>query len=206
MTNDQIAKLEAENGLKQFDLGLDMIRYFLEPGRPFELQPSHLQQLQAEAVRGLVTDPGEFRVGNARITDSAHVPPGPHLVKNLVIEFCEYVNNNLHELTAFQMAAYVMWRLNWIHPFPDGNGRTSRMISYIVLSLRLGHELNGSPAIPAQIQEEKGEYLQALDVADEAVRSGKPPDLDPMIEMLKNYLARQLLSVIENADGGEPMA
>jgi hypothetical protein len=35
------------------------------------------------------------------------------------------------DATAIHLAAYLMWRLNWIHPFADGNGRTARMTSYV---------------------------------------------------------------------------
>ncbi|MBL8221394.1 MAG: Fic family protein, partial [Bryobacterales bacterium] len=31
----------------------------------------------------------------------------------------------------------VMWRLNWIHPFFGGNGRTARSASYLVLCASL---------------------------------------------------------------------
>ncbi len=205
MTDEEIAELEAENGLRQFDLGMTMIEYFLDPQTPFDLQPSHIQSLQKEAVRGLLPNPGEWRHGDVIITGSAHTPPGPHLVKALVTEFCEFINDNLHEKTAFELAAYTMWRLNWIHPFSDGNGRTSRMVSYIVLTLKLGHVLNGSPTIPEQIQQDRTEYISALEVEDQSIRENSDPDLGAMIEMLKNYLARQLLSVIENAQGGESL-
>jgi Fic family protein len=51
----------------------------------------------------------------------------------------------LLQSTPIHLAAYLMWRLNWIHPFADGNGRTSRIISYVVLSIRAGAILPGTP-------------------------------------------------------------
>jgi Fic family protein len=132
-----LAELEVENGLRQFDLAIDIIETFLEPDRPFALRPSVIQRLQSIAVQGIEPYPGEWRKGPARITKSKHIPPDAHLVGFLVQEMCDYVNDNLHEKTAFHLAAYVMWRLNWIHPFADGNGRTSRVTSYIVLCAAL---------------------------------------------------------------------
>ena|ERR1700730_1139675 len=117
-----LARLEIDNGFRQVDLGIDVIRTFLEPDRPFALRPSLIQQLQKVAVEGIVPYPGEWRTGPAKITKSNHIPPDAHLVGYLVQEMCDYVNDNLHEKTAFHLSAYVMWRLNWIHPFPDGNG------------------------------------------------------------------------------------
>ncbi|HET9282483.1 MAG TPA: Fic family protein [Candidatus Angelobacter sp.] len=52
--------------------------------------------------------------------------------------------------SAIHLAAYVIWRLNWIHPFADGNGRTSRALSYLVLCTRLGERLPGTVTIPDQ--------------------------------------------------------
>jgi Fic family protein len=51
---------------------------------------------------------------------------------------CDYVNDQWSVRTALHLAAYVMWRLNWIHPFTDGNGRTSRISSYVILTIKAG--------------------------------------------------------------------
>jgi len=116
---------------------------------------------------------------------------------------CEYVNDNFHVQTAFHLAAYVMWRHNWIHPFADGNGRTSRVLSYVVLSLVTGYVLPGVPTIPEQIQKDRNAYFAALEDADEAWRNGEQLNLDVMEELLMNMLAKQLLSVISSASGKE---
>lgn len=196
--------IEAANGLKQFDLAIDVIRTFLEPDRPFALRPSLIQQLQAVAVEGLQPNPGAWRSGPVAISKSPHQPPPPHVVQFLVTEMCDYVNNNWHERTAFHLAAYVMWRLNWIHPFADGNGRTSRTASYIVLNVKLNLILPGTPAIPQQIQEDRRGYFRALEAADAAFRADESIDVSEMEILLRNMLAKQLLSVIEKA-GGTPL-
>jgi Fic family protein len=152
------------------------------------------------AVQGIEPHPGEWRTGPARITKSKHMPPGAHLVGFLVQEMCDYVNDNLHERTAFHLAAYVMWRLNWIHPFSDGNGRTSRVTSYIVLCAALNALLPGSPSIPQQIQDDRTTYFRALEHADAAYEAGQV-DVSKMEKALRNMLAKQLLSVIEQAGG-----
>ena len=115
--DQRIAELEIQNGFRQFDLALDVIKTFLEPDRPFALRPTLIQQLQKVAVEGVLPYPGDWRTGPAKITKSKHTPPGAHLVATLVQELCDYVNDNWHEMTAFRLAAYVMWKLNWIHPF-----------------------------------------------------------------------------------------
>jgi Fic family protein len=88
--------------------------------------------------------------------------------------------------------------MNWIHPFVDGNGRTSRAVSYLVLCVRLGYVLPGTTTIPEQISRNKNPYYQALEAADKANASGKL-DLAEMEKLLESLLAAQLVSVIDAA-------
>ena len=94
-----------------------------------------------------------------------------------------------------------MWRLNWIHPFADGNGRTSRTASYIVLCAKLKSVLPGSPTIPEQIQADRRAYFAALEAAGAAYRADESVDVSVLETLLRNMLAKQLLSVIEKAAG-----
>jgi Fic family protein len=201
MDEQQKARLEAENGFRQLEQGVEIIKYYLEPGRPFSLRPGLILDLQKIAVEGLEQYPGQWRKTPVAISKSSHQPPGPHLVEGLVTEMCEYLNNSLHVKTAFHLSAYVMWRHNWIHPFGDGNGRTSRVLSYIVLSLTTGYLLPGSPTIPEQIQGDRSGYFKALEAADKAWSNGEKLDISAMEELLTGMLAKQLLSVIDGAAG-----
>lgn len=180
---------------------MEAVAYYLEPNRPFALRPNLIKQLHKIACDGLIPDAGEYRKGQAGITGSRHTPPPPHLVEPLVQEMCDYVNDNLHERPPIHLAAYVMWRLNWIHPFSDGNGRTSRIVSYIVLNLTVGYVLPGSPTIPQQIQADRTAYLDALGKADDVLADTGEMDLSDMEGALRGMLAKQLLSVIERAGG-----
>jgi Fic family protein len=93
-----------------------------------------------------------------------------------------------------------MWRHNWIHPFAGGNGRTSRGVSYLVLSVRLGFVLPGKNTIAQQIEKRRDTYYDALKTADQAEREGKI-DVSQMEELLSNMLGAQLLSVHSQARG-----
>lgn len=116
----------------------------------------------------------------------------------MVEDLCDYVNENWGRRNALHLCAYVMWRLNWIHPFTDGNGRTSRATSYMVLCIRLGYLLPGKNTIPDQIAGDRTPYYRALEAADEALRSGSI-DLTQMEELLSGMLAKQLVAVHEDA-------
>lgn len=124
----QRAELEARNGLLQFDLGKRIIVDGIEEGS-FRLRPSTLLGLHREALQGLTSSAGVWRSGPVKIGKSRHVPPAEHLVAALVEEMCDHVNEQWDEQTPIWLSAYVMWRLNWVHPFTDGNRRTSRVAS-----------------------------------------------------------------------------
>lgn len=206
LISDPIAKAEAEalNGLRQFDAGRALIHTALDRGS-FKLRLSHFLGLQREALAGISSYAGNFRPAGVEIEGSKHQPPGAHLVPELVEELCDYVNDNWAEKSAIHLAAYVMWRLNWIHPFADGNGRTSRVTSYVVLCIRLGSDLPGLPTIPDQITNNRHPYFEALDAADEAWRAGRI-DLSQMEELVSAMLAKQLHGAYTQAGGITPDA
>ena len=114
---------------------------------------------------------------------------------------CDYVNDNWDSQSPLHLSSYVMWRLNWIHPFEDGNGRTSRALSYLVLCVRTGYRLPGATTIPDRISTNKFPYYDALDAADEAWKAGSKTDVSKMEELLGDHLAGQLLEVFNTAKG-----
>jgi Fic family protein len=116
---------------------------------------------------------------------------------------CDYVNEHWDGSSPLHLGAYPMWRLNWIHPFADGNGRTSRIVSYIVLSIRAGAVLPGTPTIPDQIVENRAPYFEALDGADMAWKEDRL-DVSKMEDLLAALLARQLAGFYEAVGGKLP--
>lgn len=198
---DERALREAENALRQFDAVLDLIDEVERDGRPFRLRVSTVQQLHRIALDGLSRYAGNWRPGATEIGLSKHAPPDAHLVAGLMEEMCDWVNENWKSETAINLCAYVMWRLNWIHPFDDGNGRTSRAVSYLVLCAKSGARLPGKLTIPEIIASNKAPYYEALEEIDESV-VGDKCDLSPMADLLEDCLAKQLMEAWEAATTG----
>jgi Fic family protein len=155
------AVAEARNGFRQYDAAIAAIHTALDRGS-FKLRPSLILGLQRAALAGISSYAGNYRPGGVSIEGTKHEPVGAHLVPEMVEDMCDYVNDHWNESTPIHLAAYLMWRLNWIHPFADGNGRTSRIISYVVLSIRAGSVLPGTPTIPDQIVDNRKPYFDAL--------------------------------------------
>ncbi len=92
--------------------------------------------------------------------------------------------------------------MNWVHPFADGNGRTARAVSYVVLSIKLDSLLPGTPTIPEQIAVNKAPYYEALEQADKAWESGVV-DVSALEQLIGSMLAQQLINAAKEADGDE---
>ena len=115
---------------------------------------------------------------------------------------CDYINQNRTAKTPVHLAAYAMWRLNWIHPFFGGNGRTSRAFSYLVLCIGLKFVPPADQKnIPQYIEEDRTPYTEALRAADQAWSEGKL-DLSEMEKLLGDLLSLQLVSLFESGRGG----
>lgn len=199
---DEIARIEARNGVRQTDAVTEMIEYFSHSERKFKLRPSHLLHLHRIALDGLSSYAGNWRPAGIEIKGSRHQPIGAHLVPEEVEQMCDYVNDNWETSTPLHLGAYALWKLNWIHPFTDGNGRTARAFSYLLLCLKLGYRVPGRKTIPDQISRDKDPYYKALEAADkEWVK--KKLDLSVLEKLLADLLAEQLGSVHDEATGAK---
>ncbi len=191
------AEEEARNGLRQFDHGIAIIEQAIQSGTSFRWRPSLIQALHRDALHGLSEFAGNWRPAGVSIAGSRHHPVAASLVPERVEELCDYLNDHMSDKSAIHLSAYTMWRLNWIHPFSDGNGRTSRIFSYVVLSVRLGYILPGTKTIPDQIVANRQPYFDALESADRAWESGTV-DVSQMETLLERLLLNQLSSGLDN--------
>ena len=198
---EERAKLEAENGLKQFDSVVRLVERYLAERWEFKLRLSTILGLHRDALLGIHALAGNFRPSTVEIRGSKHVPPDAWQVPILVEELCDYINDNWEKATALHLCAYAMWRLNWIYPFADGNGRTARAVSYLILCMKMESRIPGVRTIPDLISEHKIPYYEALEAADERWASHHKLDLNQFEELLSGLLAEQLVSAVENARG-----
>jgi Fic family protein len=92
------------------------------------------------------------------------------------------------------LAAYALWRLNWIHPFVEGNGRTARAACYYLLCMKQGRLLPGKKIVPERIRENRKPYYDALKAADIHWEAG-----DFNVQELADYLSDLLKGQLTEA-------
>lgn len=85
-------------------------------------------------LQGIVNQhAGSYRKVQVLISGAKHVPPQPYLLQKEMESFFlwyEAEKNNMHPII---LAAEMHERLVTIHPFIDGNGRTSRLLMNLIL-------------------------------------------------------------------------
>lgn len=180
-------QLQTRNVILQFD---EVISLVDSSNGILDLTSDLIKNLHRLAIQDIYDCAGNFRTEAVQIGGTAHQPPPWNDVAGLIDEMCLHVNgHNAH--TPIYSSAYLMWRLNWIHPFLGGNGRTARAVSYLALSIKLGFRLPGAATIPMQIMINRQPYYAALDQADAAWQRGLI-DVSQMESLIGTMLYRQL--------------
>ena len=192
-------RLESRNGVIQANFVLHLVSEWSDSHR---VQPDLILKLQELAVNQLYRCAGYFRDGVVAIGGAEHAPPDHSQVPTLVREMCDYINDKW-QAPPVHLASYAMWRVNWIHPFFGGNGRTARALSYLLLSVRMGMVIPGIKTIPELIVDNRKPYYEALRKGDEAWAKGSV-DVSAMEELMASLLAQQLVAIHNQAIGKNP--
>lgn len=104
----------------------------LELYKPYSL--SSLCKAHKLLMSNLVSNAGKLRttgVGIIKGSEIAHVAPPAHLIKSLLQELLDYINNN-NDLLLIKSCVF-HYEFEFIHPFTDGNGRMGRLWQTVIL-------------------------------------------------------------------------
>ncbi|MDQ8050864.1 Fic family protein [Luteibacter sp.] len=190
-TNTVYQEMAVANGLRQYDFLKSVVEASVAIGRPF-LSQAVIKALNFHAITCLHTNAGEYRP--CPVIVGKHQPPEHYRVQALMDDFVNVVNRNWEATDPVVLAAFVLWQLNFIHPFINGNGRTARAACYFVLCLKTGHWLPGQTILPELIKQNRVEYVTALEHADTSARATGQADLAPLHALLTRLIDEQLQS------------
>jgi Fic family protein len=185
------ALVQERNLVRQYDLLTNSVEIGLQQGHT-SFDKYMLWSLNHVAVANISQFAGRFReepiyVGN-------HKPPHFKEVPELMDRFVSTIHENWFNWSATELASYGLWRLLWIHPFIEGNGRTARATCYYLLCAKTGMLLPGRKIVPERIRENRAPYYSALQAADRAWDQGHL-DFSDLEDYLANILQAQLADV-----------
>ena len=159
-------RLEALNSLRQDNFLDSIIDATLRTKKPF-LSQALIKALNFHAITCLHPYAGEYRPCEVRVGD--YVPPRFFNVPGMMDEFVNTVNRYFNEADGIWLSAYVLWQLNAIHPFINGNGRTARCACFFVLCVKSSswvRKLSDDKILPDLLVEHRDEMIAALRVAN----------------------------------------
>ena len=124
--------------LLNYRKAFDLVSEYLESGDPVtELLVKEIHRQLVKGVRGGKAAPGQYRkvqnhVINSTTGKTIYTPPPPGEVPILMRELVMWLNREtgIHPILISGIAQF---QLVHIHPFLDGNGRTSRLLSTLLL-------------------------------------------------------------------------
>ena len=178
LTQQQVAQVIAEgqhfpgrerdqDEVRGYYAALDEVERLAKAGGP--VTESALQRLHA-LVMGAGKKrikPTPYRDGQNVIRDSrsheiVYMPPEVKEVPPLMTELIQWINRK-DDLPVPIKAAIVHYQYATIHPYYDGNGRTARLLTTLVLHLR-GYGLKGLYALEEYYARKLQDYYEALTI------------------------------------------
>ena len=200
--NPHYKSLTISNGNRQYQFLNSIIQIAIDIDKRF-LSQQIIKAFNFHAIACLHTNAGEYRPCPVKVGDQ-YSPPDHYRVPALMDDFVNEVNRSWNHADPVLLATFVLWRLNNIHPFINGNGRTARAACYFVLCVQAGGWLRGKTILPELLRENHKEYCDALQLAHESFASGSL-DLSVLHALVIRLLEEQFATVDLNpTDAGDP--
>lgn len=165
----------------------------LSKNSSLEITEQMILEINATLLQGVRDDiGGRYRIKQVIVGD--YLPPEHFKIPQLMREFVAWLNNpQPPDLSPILITGIAHYQLVGIHPFEDGNGRTTRILTTYLL-LRYGYRVTSFFALESYYNRARNEYYAALASADQYRVDGKP-DLTHWLE----YYLQGLLIEAERA-------
>ena len=188
LTRHQYAEIEVRNYKK----ALGYIDKRKASGKPIEL--ADILTIHELVMEGLLPSEkaGALRTVGVDIIDQddrvLYQGPSKIILKEEITALLEWLkdNHNVHPVIA---AAILHLQFVSIHPFSDGNGRTTRVLTQLYLGLH-DYDFRGALVLDSYYYTDKREYYSALRAQGEDYQTATAALLDPWI----SYFAEGFLS------------
>lgn len=172
----------------------DLVSEYLSSGAP--VSEGLIREIHKRLVEGVQVGramPGEWRtirnyVANSRTGEVVYTPPPPGEVPALMRELVEWLRSE-ETIHPVLVAGIAQFQLVHIHPFVDGNGRTSRLLSTLCL-YRSGYDFKRLFTISEYYDRDRAAFYTAL----QDVRTAGM-DLTGWLDFFVTGLATQLQEV-----------
>lgn len=182
--------------LLNYRRAFELVSEYLDSGDPItEGLIREIHRRLVEGVRGGVAAPGEYRkvqnyVANSITGEIIYTPPPVHDVPIMMTELVAWLSRE-KEIHPVLVSGIAQYQLIHIHPFLDGNGRTSRLLSTLCL-YQAGYDFKRLFTISEFYDRDRTAFYQAI----RSVR-GPHMDMTGWLEYFVDGLATQMREMVE---------
>jgi hypothetical protein len=175
--------------------GLDLAEYIFglaaqwAPSEKLQLTPEIVLECGRLTVKGIIPCAGEWRSRHVDF-EGYSAPPWKDVPEH-VDEFCRRANSISGDPAL--SAAYILWRVRWIHPFFDGNSRVARALAYAAFLVGHGDpEIPGVPFVSKLMDAQNvDEYHAGFDEATKAW-DGETVNVDRLKSLISGLFIEQM--------------
>jgi len=207
LTLDQAERLLADQPVPEADpddarellnyrKAFEFVSEYLDSGAPItEGLVREIHKRLVEGVRGGSASPGQYRKAQNYVVNSAtgqtvYTPPPAQDVPAMMAEMVAWLNQP-GQVHAVLVSGVAQFQLVHIHPFLDGNGRTSRLLSMLCL-YRAGYDFKRLFTISEYYDRDRAAFYGAI----QGVRE-RGMDMTGWLEYFVKGLSTQLQEVSE---------
>jgi len=198
-TGQRVAEVKPDDvrELLNYRDAFNLVSEYLQSGEPItEGLIREIQKRLVDGVRGGDGGPGTYRrvqnyVVNSVTREVMYTPPPPEDVPPLMREFVAWLREE-SDIHPVLVAGIAQFQLVHIHPFVDGNGRASRLLSTLCL-YRAGYDFKRLFTLSQYYDRDRPAFY-------ETIRSVRRADMDMTgwVEFFVRGLATQLREVVES--------
>jgi len=210
LTLEQSERLLAGNSVPEADpndvrellnyrKAFEFVSGYLEDGGPItEGLIREIHKRLVEGVRGGAAAPGEYRkiqnyVVNSVTGETVYTPPPAYEVPIMMAEMVKWLNRK-QEIHPVLVSGIAQFQLVQIHPFLDGNGRTSRLLSTLCL-YRSGYDFKRLFTISEYYDRDRPAFYRAI----QSVRERRM-DMTVWLEYFVDGLSIQLNEIKKHGE------
>lgn len=184
---------------------IDMIATQIGPGRPYLLTVETILEIHRLTVDRIMPpeSAGKFRtkqvvLRNVQTGEVSYSPPPAAEVPYLIEDLLNWINDPIsREVHPILRAGIVHYELARIHPFIDGNGRTSRAVANLILFLE-GYDIRKFFSLEEYFDGDPMNYYVTLqNVSNQRVVDNNERDLTPWLEYFLKGVAVEMHKVKE---------
>jgi Fic family protein len=205
ITGDDAHEIEVLNYSSQVNTIEALVRFIIhhagadENGCGNHPNEMSFRELHRTGTLFLLRAPGEYRKEGVVIATAddtiIHRPPEHETVPSHMATVFDELGSMWVSASAVEIGAFLLWRINWVHPFKNGNGRTARAFCYACVCLKFGFVLPGTATLIELVMQNRAEYQHVLKLADTSYETTGAVDLTAMNSFVERLLREQFSSI-----------